>query len=258
MRKTVKKVFILACMLLTSQLVVAQSLQGLGKLLGGKSETEQTSEAATPQNEEQKGTSRLGDLLNKVGNNQSNTTDTGSDALSSTIGSILGSVIGGNRELSVADLKGEWQYAAPACKFKSADFLKSAGGDVVASQISQKLAPSYEKLGFKATTFGVKFEETGKYTITYGQIPLTGQAVKAEENGYFNFEFLKLGTVALATTPTYIEIVGDKMVLLYEIDKFITLFRDVVGKLGITTLDSIFALLDSYDGVLIGFEMARQ
>ena len=49
-----------------------------------------------------------------------------------------------------------------------------------------------------------------------------------------------------------------KLLLLYEIDKFIDLFRSVVGQLGITTLDSIFSLLDEYDGILIGFELTKK
>ena len=40
-------------------------------------------------------------------------------------------------------------------------------------------------------------------------------------------------------------------------DKFVALFRSVVSKLGITTLNTVFELVDNYDGVLVGFEMKK-
>lgn len=206
--------------------------------------------------------SGLGDLLNKIGNRDQSTTTSGSQSITSGIGSAIGGLLGGvldlNEELTVADLQGTWQYAAPACKFKSENFLKSAGGAIVASQISDKLAPYYEKLGFSASTFGYTFDENGSFTMTFGKVPLKGTVSKAEKEDYFQMEFVKVGSYALATTPVYIEVSGNKMLLLYEIDKFIDLFRSVVGQLGITTLDSIFSLLDEYDGILIGFELTKK
>ena len=133
----------------------------------------------------------------------------------------------------------------------------SAGGEVVASQISDKLAPIYGKLGFTPEKYRLEFDGEGKYTMTFGQLPIAGEATKGEAKGYFTFEFIKLGEYALATTPTYIEVLGDKMVLLYEADKFIDLFSSVVSKLGISSLNTIVELVNSYDGVLIGFELNK-
>ncbi len=206
--------------------------------------------------------SGLGDLLNKIGShNQSSSTATENQTVTSDLGSALGGLLGGvlnlNSELTVADLQGTWQYAAPACKFQSENFLKSAGGAVVSSQIANKLAPYYEKLGFSASKYSYTFDTNGGFTMNFGKIPLKGSVSKAEKEDYFQMEFVKLGSYALATTPVYIEVSGNKMLMLYEVDKFIDMFRSLVGQLGITTLDSIFSLLDGYDGVLIGFELTK-
>ena len=203
--------------------------------------------------------SSIGSLLESLGGMGGSATGSSNetDALTSTLGSILGSVLGSNKDLTVEDLQGNWVYAAPACKFKSDDFLKSAGGDLVASQISQKLAPLYEKIGVTTEKFAILFDDKGTYTLTYGQIPLQGGVKKSEETGFFDFEFIKIGDLALATTPTYIEKSGNTMLLLYEADKLVALMRDIVGVLGISTLDCIFQLLDEYEGVLIGFEMKK-
>ena len=218
-----------------------------------KSKTEK--ESTTTQGSSASG---LGDLFNTLtGGSQTSGESSGNDAMS-VLGDILGNVIASTTELTVESLEGTWAYVAPACKFKSEDFLKSAGGDVVASQISKELAPTYTKLGFTTELFGFTFEKDGEFVMTYGKLPLPGEVTQTEEKGFFKLEFVKLGTMAIVATPAYFEVVGNKMVILFEADKFINMFRSVVNTLGITTLNTVFELVDSYDGVLIGFELSKQ
>lgn len=266
MNKTLVSIAWVACIAIcTSCTSTAQSTTGFGSLWGSKGDNTTTTTTTDKEKDSTPSSSTtssgLSDFLNKLGNNNASSgenasTSTG-DAITSALGSILGSVVAANQELTVADLEGTWVYTAPACKFKSEDFLKSAGGDVAASQISQKLAPTYTKLGF-TQAYNYQFDAEGNFVMTYKTIPLSGTATKTEEKGYFTFEFVKFGTAALATTPAYVEVVGNKMVLLFEADKFIAMFKSIVGKLGITTLNSVFQLVDSYDGVLIGFELSKQ
>ena len=247
----------------------SSSTPGLGDLMnalsGGKGS--QTTTTSTNDTKTDKGTTTtggsstggLGDLLNAfTGGSSSSSSSSGGSDVMSALGDILGGVIASNTELTVESLEGAWTYVAPACKFKSEDFLKSAGGDVVASQISKELAPTYTKLGFTTEAFGFNFENDGEFIMTYGKLPLPGEATKSEEKGFFTLEFVKLGTISIVTTPAYFEVVGNKMVVLFEADKFINMFRSVVSSLGITTLDTVFELVDSYDGVLIGFEFNKQ
>ena len=246
----------------------SSSTPGLGDLMnalsGGKGS--QTTTTTTNDTKTDKGTTTgdsstggLGDLINAfTGGSSSSSSSSGGSDVMSALGDILGGVIASNTELTVESLEGAWTYVAPACKFKSEDFLKSAGGDVVASQISKELAPTYTKLGFTTEAFGFNFENDGEFIMTYGKLPLPGEATKSEEKGFFTLEFVKLGTISIVTTPAYFEVVGNKMVVLFEADKFINMFRSVVSSLGITTLDTVFELVDSYDGVLIGFEFNKQ
>ncbi len=243
----------------------SSATSGLGDLFnalnGGKGGQTTTTATQTDKGTTTTGgssTSGIGDILNALsGGSSSNGSSSNGDVMS-TLGDILGNVIASNTELTVESLEGAWVYVAPACKFKSEDLLKSAGGDVVASQISKELAPTYTKLGFTSEAFGFNFENDGEFIMTYGKLPLPGEATKSEEKGFFNLEFVKLGTISIVTTPAYFEVVGDKMVVLFEADKFINMFRSVVNTLGITTLNTVFELVDSYDGVLIGFELNKQ
>lgn len=238
----------------------AQSTSGLGAIFGKGSTTSTTTTTTTPTttqtNPASSAQSALGSLLGGLTGSSSESGQ--GDALTSAFGSILGSVIGANQQLTVANLEGTWIYTAPACKFKSEDMLKQAGGDIATAQISEQLAPTYSKLGFTETGFNFAFDAEGNFVMTYKKLPLSGTATKAEQKGYFTFDFVKLGTYSLATTPVYIEVVGDKMLLLFEADKFVNMFKSVAGRLNNSTLNTVVSLLDSYDGVLIGFELTKQ
>ena len=244
----------------TEQNVEDQVMSQLGKLMGGATQSGETT--AT----EQKSSTTTGSTASQLGNLLNNAlsggTSSGASGSSSNATSILGDIIGGviaaNTELTVESLAGTWSYVAPACKFVSEDFLKSAGGEVVASKINEELAPLYAKVGVTNGSFGFTFEESGDFVMNYGILPIAGVATKAEEKGIFTLEFVKLGTIAIATTPAHFEVVGDKMIMLFEADKLVNMLRSVVSKLGITSLNTIFELVDSYDGVLIGFELKKQ
>ena len=65
---------------------------------------------------------------------------------SSSIEEAVGSILGG-QSLTAEALNGTWKYSKPACEFKSDDLLKKAGGALAASQIEDKLAEIYTKVG---------------------------------------------------------------------------------------------------------------
>ena len=63
---------------------------------------------------------------------------------SSTVNKVVSAIVGTDASLTVADLAGTWKYSAPACKFESSDFLKSAGGEVVAASL-QSWRPTIQR-----------------------------------------------------------------------------------------------------------------
>lgn len=241
--KLISKTFIIACLSM-SVITASAQLSGLGSLLGGDKE-EKTSQSG------------LGGILDAIGVD-SDALGSAGETLYSTIENVVEGVVYGNKEVTLADLQGEWAYRAPACKFLSENLLESAGGELVATQVVDKATPIYQKLGFSATNFGFTFDEEGGYIMTYRKMPISGSVTKTEKNAYFTLEFVKIGQYTLAKTPVYINVYGDKMLLLFEADKFINLFRTLVGYIGVDSLDSIFELVDNYDGILVGFELTRK
>lgn len=249
MKTILSKISIILCMVCCFT-YTASAQFSLDNLLGGSSSSKSSDKQAS---------SAVNDVLSKLaGNTSSNTTDKTTDALTSTLGDILNSAITYNQDLTVADLAGKWVYAEPACKFKSSDLLQSAGGSVVSSQVSKMLASFYKLLGFKSSTYSLTCQSNGDFKMKYKKISLSGDATRAAQKGYFTFEFVKLGSYSLVKVPVYVEIAGDTMLMLFEIDEFVELFRSLVGKAGISTLNKMFDYIDKYEGILIGFEMKRQ
>ena len=103
---------------------------------------------------------------------------------SSTVNKVVSAIAGTDASLTVADLAGTWKYSAPACKFESSDFLKSAGGEVVAASLKTKLATYYTKAGITPSRVSFAFADT-TFVMKYGNAKLNGHIVKDEESGRF-------------------------------------------------------------------------
>jgi len=108
---------------------------------------------------------------------------------SSTVNKVVSAIAGTDASLTVADLAGTWKYSAPACKFESSDFLKSAGGEVVAASLKTKLATYYTKAGITPSRVSFAFADT-TFVMKYGNAKLNGHIVKDEESGRFVVTFL--------------------------------------------------------------------
>ena len=163
---------------------------------------------------------------------------------SSTVNKVVSAIAGTDASLTVADLAGTWKYSAPACKFESSDFLKSAGGEVVAASLKTKLATYYTKAGitpsrvsfaFADTTFVMK-EESGRFVVTFTAV-----------GGY----------IPIMVMDAVINKNGNTLEMLFDVDRFVKVLTTIASKSQSSTLKSVGGLLDEYEGVLMGFELVK-
>ena len=84
----------------------------------------------------------------------------GAASSANTIGNVIGSVLGTNK-LTAKQLVGTWKYKGPGCAFTSDNALAKAGGEIAATQIKEKLATQYSKLGFTSSNTYITFNEDG-------------------------------------------------------------------------------------------------
>ncbi len=167
---------------------------------------------------------------------------------SSTVNKVVSAIAGTDASLTVADLAGTWKYSAPACKFESSDFLKSAGGEVVAYYTKAGITPSRVSFAFADTTFVMK----------YGNAKLNGHIVKDEESGRFVVTFTAVGGyIPIMVMDAVINKNGNTLEMLFDVDRFVKVLTTIASKSQSSTLKSVGGLLDEYEGVLMGFELVK-
>lgn len=177
---------------------------------------------------------------------------------SSTVDKVVGALTNKDATLTVADLAGTWRYSAPACKFESDDLLKSAGGEVVASTLKDKLATYYEKAGITSSRVSFSFADT-TMVMTYGSAKLNGYVVKDEPSGKFVVTFTLVGGhIPVMVMDAEITKSGNTMEILFDVEKLVNVMTTIASKTQSSTLQTISNLLSEYDGVLMGFELTKQ
>lgn len=198
------------------------------------------------------------DLLNKLAGGSDTTTTASSE--SSSNGGILGALGGfisnavANKNFTIDDLVGTWTYTSPAVTFESDNALQKIGGAGAATAVENKLSPYYQKLGFNKTTLTVDAEHN--FTLKMGVLVLKG-TVSKEDNGPLVFAFnafnkIKLGKVNASATKS-----GSTLNLTFDATKMIELLTKVASVLNNKTLSAVTSLINSYDGIYIGFKLKK-
>ena len=169
---------------------------------------------------------------------------------SSTVNKVVSAIAGTDASLTVADLAGTW-------KFESSDFLKSAGGEVVAASLKTKLATYYTKAGITPSRVSFAFADT-TFVMKYGNAKLNGHIVKDEESGRFVVTFTAVGGyLPIMVMDAVINKNGNTLEMLFDVDRFVKVLTTIASKSQSSTLKSVGGLLDEYEGVLMGFELVK-
>lgn len=158
--------------------------------------------------------------------------------------------------LTEADLIGNYKYSAPAVAFQSDNLLKKAGGSAAAGVITAKIAPYYEKVGITSLT--ATFNEDKTFLFTIKKVKLSGTFEKDpdSETGDFIFKFNVGGKIPLGQFKSHVEKVGSKLTITFDASKLITLVNTIASVSGQKTLQGVASMLNSYDGLNCGFELA--
>lgn len=185
----------------------------------------------------------------------------GSSESSSSVGDVIGGVIGNlfsSGNITVDQLKGTWNYSAPAVSFKSDDLLKKAGGSAISGAIESKLAPYYNKAQLNKMVLTINADST--FTMSLGKTSLKGtisSEVPQGSSANFVFKFQVAG-MNVGGVDTYITLSGSTMNLMFDVSKLIQVVKAVSSVANNSTLNSVTSLLQSYDGICAGFKLTRR
>lgn len=180
-------------------------------------------------------------------------TTTGSSSTGSIINGILNKVIG-SATFSQADLCAHtWKYSKPSCAFTSENLLAKAGGEIAASKIEEDLSKYYSKFGFSNSNTYFTFKTDGTFAAKIDGKSWNGTYTFDEKTHAIQLKGLLLSASGFATRT------ANGISLLFEQKKLLTLVKTLskLNLTGSTTMSAVSSIVDSYDGVRIGFEMTK-
>lgn len=167
-----------------------------------------------------------------------------------TIGDVISSVIGSNK-LTKSQLYGTWKYNGPGCAFTSNSALAKAGGEVVASQIKARLKEDYNKVGFTSRNTQITFNKDNTFTAYVNGKKFSGNYTYDESSNALRLTGLLLSLNGYATRNS------QGVAILFESKKLLTLIQTMATMSGNATLSSIGEISKNYNGVRLGFDMAK-
>lgn len=171
----------------------------------------------------------------------------------STVSNMIEGVFS-RSNIEVEDLAGEWTASGSAVCFKSDNFLKKAGGVAAAAAVETKLDPYFKQYGLTGAVFTIKPD--GSFTLNVKKISLEGSIEKSGE-GMFDFTFKALGKLPLGSFPAYVQKTSTSMDIMFDADKLRKLISVVASFSGSSLTKTASSLLDSYDGLCVGFKLDK-
>lgn len=176
---------------------------------------------------------------------------------SSAVTDVIGNLISSDK-ITVNDLVGNYSYSKPAVAFKSANLLKKAGGTAISATVENKLAPYYKTAGIDKMTFVVNADST--FSMKVRGITFSGEIQQSTDNNSqanFVLKFKAIKKISLGSLNTYVVKNADKHIeLTFDVTKLVTLLQKVGGITGSSSIKTVTSILQSYDGICAGFNLA--
>lgn len=167
------------------------------------------------------------------------------------LGNVLASVIGLDK-LSANQLIGSWHYDGPGVAFTSENALAKATGEVGATQIEEKLKSQYDKLGFNSSNTQITFNQDGTFKAKLLNKSWEGNWTYDAANCKINMKGLILSVNGYVTRNGM-----SGMSLVFEAKKLLTLLQVASSLSGNSAIQTVGELSKSYDGLRLGFDMAK-
>jgi len=210
--------------------IVAASLTIASCGLGTTGQTTTTTDATS---------SALGGLLGGGTLQQS-----GTDIL----GTVLGSLLGGTT--SRQSLTGTWTYSGPKLVFESENILSQLGGQVLSSNLEQKLGTQLEKMGFKAGKSALVLNSDGSCSLALGNRSLPGTYTYDPGTNKMTLN----GVLGVGQMTCTVSVQGNQLYMLFDADKLLSVASALGSSKSTGTLGT---LINSYTGLKLGWAMTR-
>lgn len=168
-------------------------------------------------------------------------------------GSAVSGVVEGlftQTDITVEQMAGTWTATGSAVCFQSDNFLQKAGGSAAASTIESKLDPYYKQYGLTGSVLTIQSD--GSFSLKVKGISLKGTITKTSD-GNFDFAFTPFGNFKLGTIKAYVEKPVNGLNVMFDATKLKSLISGVASLTGNSLAKTAGSLLDSYEGLCVGF-----
>ena len=155
--------------------------------------------------------------------------------------------ITGNTE--TIDMAGTWSYKSSAIEFESDNLLMKAGGAAAATMAENKLNEQLSKIGIKDGQMSFTFNADSTFTSTVGKKTLKGTYSYNASTKQVDLKYLRLLNLHAKVNCS-----SNSLELLFNSDK---LMAFIGSKSNSTALKTVSSLADNYDGMMLGFELAK-
>ena len=82
--------------------------------------------------------------------------------------------------------------------------------------------------------------------------------IEKGENGIMIFNFNAFGSFKIASLNAYTKLSGSTLSLTFDINKLIELIKTVSNYTKMSTIQTVISIVDSYDGITMGFKLKKQ
>lgn len=153
-------------------------------------------------------------------------------------------------DITVEQMAGTWTATGSAVCFQSENFLQKAGGSAVAGTIESKLDPYYKQYGLTGSVLTV--DTDGSFSLKVKSISLKGKITKTDD-GNFEFAFTPFGSFKIGSIKAYVEKPVGGLDVMFDANKLKSLISAVASFTGNSLAKTAGSLLDSYEGLCVGF-----
>lgn len=150
------------------------------------------------------------------------------------------------------DMTGTWSYKGSAVEFESENLLMKAGGSAAATMAENKLDEQLSKIGIKDGQMSFTFNADSTFVSTVGKKTLKGTYSYNPTTKEVDLKYLRLLNLHAKVNCT-----SNSMELLFNSDKLLKLMAFIGSKSSSTALKTVSSLAESYDGMMLGFELGK-
>jgi hypothetical protein len=170
----------------------------------------------------------------------------------STITNLIEGVFS-KTDLELTDLAGEWTIDGSAVAFQSDNFLQKAGGMAASAAIEAKIDPYLQQYGLVGAVMTIQSD--GTFVIKTSKASINGKIQKKSSgNSNFTFSITVLGK-SISSMPAYVQKSSSSLDIMFEGDKLKSMLTTVGKLLNSSLASTALNILNSYDGVYVGFGM---